>query len=152
MITPTAGSQAPNFTLTAQDGSTFTLSDELKQQPVVLVFYTMDGSPNCDRLLCRINAEVDEFKQAGLKVVGINYAEPDAHAHYAKKRYLQMPLLSDDSYRVAEAYGSLFSIGPIRAIRYSVVGIGQDGYIKFLRRGRPCNQEIIQAMSGQTAA
>lgn len=140
------GMPAPDFSLTNYDGQIFTLSEELKQQPVILIFYPMDGSPNCDKLLCAINDDVDEFAANGYKIVGVNYAEPNAHGRYAKRKLLRLPLLSDAHYRVARIYDSLFSIGPIKVIRYSVVGISQDGIIKYYRRGRPSNQEIIANM------
>lgn len=152
MKTPVVGNPAPNFSLKNHDGSMFTLSDELKESPIILVFYPMEGSPNCDKLLCRINADLDEFAAAGFKAVGINFAEPDSHGRYAKKKFLRLPLLSDERYRVAGAYDSLFSIGPINVIRFSVVGIGQDGLVKYFKRGRPTNAEIIAGMQFSLAA
>ena len=146
MQTLRPGSLAPNFTLVGQDGSIFTLGDSLKRQPVALVFYPMDGSPNCNQLLCRINQDVDEFEAAGITIVGVNYAEPDVHKHYAARKFLRLPLLSDQQFRVAAAYDSLFHIGPIKVIRYSVAGIGQDSRIIYYQRGRPSNQQIIQSM------
>lgn len=146
MKTPAVGSIAPNFTLTAQDGSSFTLYDEIKLNPLILVFYTMDGSPTCDKLLCRINIDVSEFAEAGLQIVGINYADPSDHDRYARSKLLRLRLLSDDHFRVSAAYDCLFSIGPIKVIRYSVVGIGRDGIIRYFKRGQPSNAEIIAGM------
>ncbi|GEM_PF-935212 len=151
MITPVVGTPAPNFTLVSHDGSLFILADEVKKHQVVLVFYPMDSSPICDNLLSRINKDVDEFAAAGLKIVGINFAEPDAHGRYTNKKSLRMPLLSDQRFRVAEAYDSLFSIGPIKVIRYSVVGIDKNGLIKYFKRGRPDNAEIIAGMQTSSA-
>lgn len=147
MKTPRIGTLAPNFNLTAHNGRMFNLFDELKNGPVVLVFYPMNGSPNCDQLLCNINADVDEFRAAGLNIVGINFAEPDEHDIYRKSKFLRMVLLSDENFRVSESYDCLFSIGPIKAIRYSVAGIGTDGLIKYFERGRPTNQHIIAGMA-----
>jgi len=146
MKTPAVGTIAPNFTLITQDGSSFTLYDEIKLNPLILVFYTMDGSPTCDKLLCRINTDVDEFADAGFQIVGINYADPADHDRYARSKSLRLRLLSDDHFRVSGAYDCLFSIGPIKAIRYSVVGIGRDGIIRYFKRGRPSNAEIIAGM------
>lgn len=152
MKTPEVGKVAPNFTLVTQDRVPFTLYDEIKLGPVVLVFYAMDGSPACDKLLCRINADVDEFAAAGFRIVGVNYAEPDDHSRYAKSKFLRLQLLSDDQFRVSEAYDCLFSIGPIKVIRISVVGISRDGIITYFKRGRPSNAEIIAGMHSSSAS
>ena len=144
------GQFAPNFTLTTQDGHLFTLSDAIKQSPVVLVFYTMDSSPNCSRLLCRINADLSTFRRANLQLVGINHAEPGTHLRTATRKFLRLPLLSDEQFKVARAYNSVFEIGPIKVIRYSVVGIDQKGMIIYLQSGRPSNETIIAGMNATT--
>ena len=147
MVGISLGQVAPNFTLTVQDGSLFTLSEALKSGPVVLVFYTMDGSPTCNKLLCRINNDLAEFAAHGYQLVGVNHSEPEAHLITATRKFLRLPLLSDDQFRVAKAYGSLFEIGPIKVIRYSVVGINTDGRIVFVQSGKPTNQEIFAGMA-----
>jgi peroxiredoxin Q/BCP len=146
MTLPAIGANAPDFTLTNHDGKPFSLALALKRSPVVLVFYTMDGSPNCNALLCGVNQDVDLFARHGIQIVGINYAEPDRHGRYAKSKFLRLPLLSDNQFNVARAYDSLFRIGPIRVIRYSVVGIDQKGIIRYHVRGRPDNEAILAGM------
>jgi peroxiredoxin Q/BCP len=146
------GQTAPNFTLDVQDGSIFTLSDALKNGPVVLIFYPIDNSPRCNQLLCRINDELAEFAEHGYQLVGVNHSEPGAHLQTATRKFLRMPLLSDRSFQVAKLYDSLFEIGPIKVIRYSVVGIDQAGKIKFLHRGRPTNNQIIEGMATPSQA
>ena len=140
------GHTAPDFTLTNYDGTLFTLSQQLTHGPVVLIFYIADELPNCDKLLCRINDDVREFADLGITVAGVNNLTPERHQQYAERRLMQLPLLSDTDCRVAEMYDSIFSIGPIRVIRYSVVGIGTNGVIRYHQRGRPSNQAIITGM------
>jgi peroxiredoxin len=149
MPTLQIGQLAPNFSLTVHDGSFFTLSEAVKKGPVVLVFYTMDGSPTCNRLLCRINADMTEFAAQGYQLVGINHSDPETHSRTITSKFLRLPLLSDEQFNVARTYDTLFEIGPIKVIRYSVVGIDQSGKILFKMRGRPTNQEILAAMSAQ---
>jgi peroxiredoxin Q/BCP len=146
MATLRLGQLAPDFTLTVHDGTLFTLSEAVKTKKIVLVFYPVDGSPTCTKLLCRINDDSARFAAAGLQLVGINHAEPDAHRVTATLKLLELPLLSDPNYQVARLYGSLFEIGPIKAIRYLVIGIDHERRVTYARHGRPSNSEIMTGM------
>lgn len=140
------GDRAPDFTLTNFDGRPFKLSAALERGPVVLIFYPLDNSPRCTKLMCAINDEVREFRARGLTIVGVNSGDEDSHARFAERKHLELPLLSDPDALVAERYDAVFSIGPIRVIRYTVVGISRDGRIKFFHHGRPSNREIFAGM------
>ncbi len=140
------GEPAPDFTLTNFNGTEFTLSRALRHGPVVRVFYPLDNPPRCTKLLCTINEETQEFKRRGLQVVEINSADETSHERFAERRHLAMPLLSDHEALVAARYDAVFSIGPIRVIRYTCVGVEPRGNVKFFRRGRPANEEILAEM------
>jgi peroxiredoxin len=140
------GDEAPDFTLTDHNGELFNLGTRLHAGPVILVFYTLDGSPTCTTFLCAINKDVDEFARHKLQIVGINYADSDSHNQMAQSKFLRLPLLTDSQYQVARIYSSLYEIGPIKAIRYSVVGIGRDGRIQYMQRGKPTNAQILEGM------
>lgn len=140
------GDRAPEFTLINYDGQPFSLSEQLEQGPVVLIFYPLDQSPVCTRLMCSVNDEISQFKEAGLRVVGINWAEASAHRRFAGRKQLRMPLLTDESYFVSKAYDALLQVGPFKFIRYVIVGIGRDGLVKFYEHGRPDNASIIAGM------
>ncbi|MEM3642378.1 MAG: redoxin domain-containing protein, partial [Thermoplasmatales archaeon] len=46
-MTLRVGDKAPDFTAISDDGTTVSLSDKLKEGPVVLYFYPKDETPGC---------------------------------------------------------------------------------------------------------
>jgi peroxiredoxin Q/BCP len=98
------GSEAPDFELTADDGSTTRLS-ELRGKPVVLYFYPKDDTPGCTAQACGIRDAWGEFERAGAVVLGVSPDDAASHARFKEKYGLQFPLLADTDHRVAEEYG-----------------------------------------------
>ena len=62
---------APDFSLPADDGSTFTLSGQ-RGEKLLLVFYPGDNTPVCTRQLCDYRDGVEAFADLGVRVVGIS--------------------------------------------------------------------------------
>jgi thioredoxin-dependent peroxiredoxin len=146
------GDHAPSFCLLGHDGKEYCLPELLKKGRVVLVFYPFDQSPRCTKLLCNINDDRTQFEMAGITLLGINNADGESHRLFAERSRLKMPLLSDADFKVAKVYNSLFQIGPIKAIRYTTVGIDTDGTIIFYEHNRPANDSIIQGMSASVTS
>ena len=137
------GDKAPDFELTDQYGQLVRLSNLLKTQEVLLVFYPHDQTPLCTHQLRCVN-EQTEIAHCNVKVVGINYSDQYSHQKFSTKKKLALPLLTDRDYRVSEAYNALFHVGPFKLIRRTVVGISQDNTIRYYERGMPQNRHILQ--------
>ncbi len=99
------GSQAPDFSLSDQDGKTRTLS-EFKGKYVVLYFYPKDNTSGCTKQACQLRDNYDEFKKEAIIVLGINYDSPKTHREFSNKHHLPFILLSDAKKSVAKAYGA----------------------------------------------
>jgi thioredoxin-dependent peroxiredoxin len=99
------GQQAPEFTLSADDGSTVRLS-ELRGRPVVLYFYPKDDTPGCTREACAFRDKQSDIARLGAQVLGISPDAVESHARFRTKYDLNFPLLADPDHRVAEAYGA----------------------------------------------
>ena len=105
---PYVGQLAPDFTLTATDGRTITLSDYTTNRgtPVILNFWATWCPP------CRV--EMPYFESAHnlydeeVAILGLNQAESAATiAAYAGERGLTYPLLVDADMKVNNLYGVL---------------------------------------------
>jgi thioredoxin-dependent peroxiredoxin len=99
------GDTAPDFTLTADDGSSVTLSD-LRGRKVIVYFYPAAMTPGCTKQACDFTESLTSLQDAGYDVLGIS---PDAPAKLAKFRdrdALTIPLLSDPDRAVMKAYGA----------------------------------------------
>ncbi len=109
---------APDFSLTADDGTTFSLFSQLKAQPntrILLVFYPADESPVCTAQLCEYRDEIDEFKGLNATIVGISAQNSASHIKFKQKRQLPFTLLSDIGLNVAKLYGAKGLLGMKRA-------------------------------------
>lgn len=105
------GDQAPDFTLSTQDGSTVSLKDYRGQQAVVLYFYPKDNTPGCTAEACAFRDSYEVFKQAGAEVLGVSSDSVDAHQKFAAKYRLPFILLSDKDGAVRKLYGAVSVFG-----------------------------------------
>jgi peroxiredoxin Q/BCP len=141
------GSPAPEFTLKTEKGEIVTLTSSLANGPVVLIFYPMDNTPGCTAQLCSARNDAPRYAEAGVSVYGVNNGGAASHQRFAEKHNLQAPLLVDEGLKVASAYDAVVSLGLLRFINRTVVGIARDGTIAFYKRGAPATEEILAAFT-----
>ena len=95
---------APDFTLPSTTGEDITLS-ALRPAPVVLFFYPRDDTSGCTVENLDFTALLPEIEAAGVKVFGISKDSMASHEKFMAKKSLTVPLLSDETDTVCEAYG-----------------------------------------------
>ena len=103
MIEP--GTMAPDFTLTADDGSTVSLHD-LRGKNVVLYFYPKANTPGCTRQACAVRDVYPDLSAHDVVVIGISPDPPERLLKFRAKYDLPFILLSDPDHAVAAAYGA----------------------------------------------
>ena len=96
------GSPFPNFSLSDQDGKSWTL-DDFKGQKVVVYFYPKDDTSGC-------TVEACEFRDAlpnipGVKVIGVSPDGIKSHKKFVDKFSLNFTLLADPEHTLCEATG-----------------------------------------------
>ncbi len=143
------GDKAPDFSLKTEKGESVTLAGSLANGPVVLIFYPMDNTPGCTAQLCSARNDAPRYAEAGVTVYGVNNGGAASHQRFAEKHNLRAPLLVDDGLRVASAYDAAISLGLLKFINRTVVGIGRDGTIAFYKRGTPSTDEILGALTAK---
>lgn len=105
------GDAAPNFTLQATDGRTYTLADFKGKQAVVLAWFPKAYTRGCT-IECKSLAEHgDLIKRYDAKYFMISVDPLDENTGFAKQEHADFPLLSDPSKAVAKAYGVLGMLG-----------------------------------------
>ncbi|WP_236951334.1 peroxiredoxin [Ketogulonicigenium robustum] len=97
------GQIAPDFSLPAHDGQTYTLS-ALRGSRVVLFFYPADNTPTCTSENSQFAAAFPAFHAAGVKLLGLSRDSLQKHAKFAEKLALPFPLLTDEDGTVCSAY------------------------------------------------
>lgn len=99
------GARAPEFTLPDADGQATSLSNLLRDGPLILYFYPADFTPGCTREACQIRDLHAELEAAGLRVAGISPQTPESHRAFRDKYKLPFTLLSDVDRFVIKMYG-----------------------------------------------
>jgi len=130
MIAP--GSEAPDFTLSDQDGEPVTLS-ALRGQTVVVYFYPKADTPGCTTQACSIRDRGDEYAAAGATVLGISPDPVKKVKKFHDKQSLNFTLLADADHAVCDAYGvwgekSMYGRTYFGAQRSTFV-VGPDGIV-----------------------
>ncbi|HIG68103.1 MAG TPA: peroxiredoxin [Porticoccaceae bacterium] len=125
------GDQAPDFTLEATDGNTYTLAQFHNKQAIVIAWYPRAFTSGCT-IECKSLAKNGHL----LKKLDVTYfmasVDPlETNKEFAAENEADFPLLSDPSKKVATAYDVLAFYGvPMRHTVY----IGKDGKVLFVDR------------------
>ena len=98
------GDKAPAITVTASDGSEVNLA--APGRPLVLYFYPKDDTSGCTREAQDFTALAPEFRNAGVKVVGVSRDPMKSHEKFIGKYALAVPLVSDEDGRISDAFGT----------------------------------------------
>jgi peroxiredoxin Q/BCP len=130
------GSPAPDFSLTAADGSTVTLSG-LRGRHVIVYFYPAAMTPGCTKQACDFRDSLGALAAAGYAVLGISPDPPAKLAEFIDRDQITFPLLSDPDKAVMRAWGawgekSLYGKKVTGVIRSTVV-VDPDGVIEIAR-------------------
>ena len=99
------GDSSPDFSLPADDGSTFTLSEQTGRW-VVVYFYPKDNTPGCTTEAKDFRDMAAELESKGAMVVGISPDSIKSHCNFRDKHELNFRLLSDKEHTAMEAYGA----------------------------------------------
>lgn len=122
------GDKAPLVSGHDQDGNKWKLKDDLGRNIVLLYFYPKDSTPGCTTEACSLRDKLSEFKEKGVKVIGVSFDNADSHKRFIFKYNINFPLLVDTDGKIADAYGA--RMGKDRKLdrRISFL-IGLDGRI-----------------------
>jgi peroxiredoxin Q/BCP len=147
------GTQAPNFTLEADDGQTVSLAD-YRGQNVVLYFYPKDDTPGCTTEACNFRDDYSEIAAAGAVVVGVSPDPVNSHVKFKGKYGLPFPLLSDPDHVVAELYGAwgekkMYGKSYMGIIRSTFVIDGKGKIAQVFPKVSPKDhsQEVMEALA-----
>ncbi len=98
------GDAAPDFDLPADGGGHVRLAD-FNGKPLVLYFYPKDDTSGCTSEAQAFAAAADDFRAAGVAVVGVSKDSVKSHDKFKAKYDLNFPLGADVDGQVVERYG-----------------------------------------------
>jgi peroxiredoxin Q/BCP len=126
---PLVGRPAPDFSATAQDGTTVRLAS-LKGKQVVLYFYPEDETPGCTKEACSFRDSWDAIGKTGAVLIGISADTQESHKAFVSHYGLPFLLVSDADGTIAKSFGVPFAGHHDR----QTVVIGADGNVKKVYR------------------
>ena len=130
---PAVGDTAPDFTLTAQDKSSVTLS-EMRGGQVVLAFYPAAFTGVCTKEMCTFSDGMASLESCGASVFGISVDSPFSNSAFAEANDILFPLLSDVHRETVNAYGIAlddFVISGYTVAQRSIFVVEADGSIGY---------------------
>lgn len=139
------GSRAPEFVLENDQGGESSLSDLVKDGPLILYFYPADFTPGCTKEACSIRDIHNDIQAVGLQVAGISPQDADSHQRFRNEHDLPFTLLSDPEKVAVKMYDvdGPFGVGVRRAtFLISQDRVIQDAVMADVRVGR--HKEFIE--------
>ncbi|MFW5858094.1 MAG: redoxin domain-containing protein [Planctomycetota bacterium] len=132
------GQSAPAFTLTTQDGESFSLADQRGQRGVVLVFFAT-WCPSCMAEVPSVKRLAETAAAGRVRVLGVNYRQASEVVHrFIEERKVNYDVLLDADGAVAQAYA-------VHGIPL-VVGIDADGVVRYREHHIPEGFDAFLAM------
>ena len=125
--------KAPTFNLNSTDGKIYSLKDSMSKF-VVLYFYPKDDTPGCTTEACAFRDEYRVLSALNTQILGVSMDSIESHAVFSEKYSLPFPLLADIDGHVANQYGALASLGPIKFAKRHTIIISPMGKIKKVYR------------------
>jgi glutaredoxin-dependent peroxiredoxin len=148
------GAKAPDFTLPNQDREPVTLSDQLKNGPVVLAFFPAAYSGTCQKEMCTFRDSASALNKVNAKVLGISVDTFFALKAWGDENKLNFPLLSDFNKDVIAKYGVVNPdmIGLKNIAKRSVFVIDRGGVVRHREvlddaRNEPNYDKISQTLA-----
>ena len=148
------GAKAPEFTLPNQDRESVTLSDTLKNGPVVLAFFPAAFSSVCQQEMCTFRDSVADLNKTNAQVLGVSTDTFFALKAWGDSQKLNFPLLSDYNKDVIRKYGVVNPdmIGLKDIAKRAVFVIDRDGVVRHREvlddaRNQPDYEKVKQSLS-----
>lgn len=149
------GDTAPDFTLSDNSGKQITLSEAVKDAPVVLVFYRGSWCPFCARQLADLRGLIKDGEKTRLYAVSIDSADKSngliKKIEKDGKGKINYAFLSDPQAKTIDAFGlrdQRYKDEAVNGIPYpTVYVVGSDRKIVWMKlekdyKNRPTNAEI----------
>jgi len=127
------GQPAPDFTLFDSSKNKVTLSDQ-RRQNVLLLFFPLAFTSTCTVELCSVRDNISFYNNVNARVFGISVDSLHTLAKYKADQNLNFALLSDFNKEVSSLYGSLYEMFGYNmkgVSKRSAFVINKDGIVKY---------------------
>ena len=146
---PAAGSAAPDFSLSSQDGNQVSLKD-FRGKWVVLYFYPKDFTSGCTLEAHNFQTDLAKYQAANAVILGVSVDTAESHKSFCAKEGLAFKLLSDTDAKVSDTYGSLMDYNGTKLSARNTFIIDPQGKIaKVFLKVKPAghSEEVLSALA-----
>jgi len=98
------GDAVPNIKLPSSSGKEVSLTD-YKGKHIVLYFYPKDDTPGCTKEACEFRDMQADFSDLNAVIIGVSKDPMKKHDKFIAKYELPFELLSDEEFKLLEAFG-----------------------------------------------
>lgn len=147
-----AGTLAPDFSLTSDQGAKVALSDYHGKQAVVLAFFPKAFTGGCEKEMTEFGRELSKFHALNAEVIGVSYDTPETQRKFALHCAASFPFLSDEGGKVAEQYRTGGGFGPVKFANRRTFVIDRNGVIRSIHDGMPDMPKILKELESLRAA
>jgi thioredoxin-dependent peroxiredoxin len=127
--TPAVGSEAPDFTLSSQDGKSISLHD-YKGKWVVLYFYPKDMTSGCTIEAHNFQRDLAKYDAKNAVILGVSVQDAKSHQEFCAKESLTFKLLADTKKEVSEKYDSVMNLGVVKLSSRHTFLIDPNGVVR----------------------
>jgi thioredoxin-dependent peroxiredoxin len=145
---PAVGADAPEFTLTTNEGNQAALKD-FRGQWVVLYFYPKDFTSGCTLEAHNFQRDLDKYKAMKTVILGVSVDTADSHKDFCAKEGLAFKLLSDPAGKISGTYGSVMEYeGKQYSARNTFIIDPQGKVAKVFMKVKPAthSEEVLAAL------
>ena len=104
MATLKEGDNAPNFSLTDNEGKFHSLND-YSGKKLIIFFYPRENTPGCTAEACNLRDYFKDLKDKGYSILGVSADSEKSQQSFSKKYDFPFPLLADIEKVMINAYG-----------------------------------------------
>jgi peroxiredoxin Q/BCP len=125
---PAAGTAAPEFSLTTNEGKQASLKD-YRGKWVVLYFYPKDFTSGCTTEARNFQRDLQKYQSENAVILGVSVDTAESHKEFCAKEGLNFKLLSDPNATVSTEYGSVMEYNGAKLSARNTFLIDPEGKI-----------------------
>ena len=145
---PVVGANAPEFSLTSNEGKPVSLKD-YRGKWVVLYFYPKDFTSGCTLEAHNFQRDLAKYEQMNAVILGVSVDTAESHKDFCTKEGLSFKLLSDPEGKISNEYGSIMEYQGAKYSARNTFVIDPKGKVaKVFMKVKPAghSEEVLQAL------
>ncbi len=153
MSIPLIGDPAPDFTLSATNGTTLSLSAYRGSQNVLIAFFPLAFTSTCTAEMCAFTEEFAKFQSHDVAVIPVSVDSVPTLKEYKAKHAIAMEMASDFRREASRAFGVLNEEQFYSNRSYFLVdkaGVVRWTHVETVNGERRGNGELLAAIAALT--